>query len=89
MLHLQLVLTNIVPHVVQKQQCPEIKTVDVSMIFAEVIWSILIRESLAFHGRNITVDDWSNTHQSITKHTHFIPLISYIAGLYKQYKLFH
>ncbi|KAG8014490.1 hypothetical protein GBF38_002975 [Nibea albiflora] len=50
-----------VHHVVQKQQCPETKTVDVSIISAEVIWCIHIGESSASDGRSITVDDRSNT----------------------------
>ncbi|XP_029584017.1 phosphoribosyl pyrophosphate synthase-associated protein 1 isoform X3 [Salmo trutta] len=51
------VVTNTVPHEVQKLQCPKIKTVDVSMILAEAIRRIHNGESMAYLFRNITVDD--------------------------------
>ncbi|KPP71001.1 phosphoribosyl pyrophosphate synthase-associated protein 1-like [Scleropages formosus] len=54
---LQVVVTNTVPHEVQKLQCPKIKTVDVSMILAEAIRRIHNGESMAYLFRNITVDD--------------------------------
>lgn len=53
----QVVVTNTVPHEVQKLQCPKIKTVDVSMILAEAIRRIHNGESMAYLFRNITVDD--------------------------------
>ena len=53
----QVVVTNTVPHAVQKLQCPKIKTVDVSMILAEAIRRIHNGESMAYLFRNITVDD--------------------------------
>lgn len=56
-LRLQVVVTNTVPHEVQKLQCPKIKTVDVSMILAEAIRRIHNGESMAYLFRNITVDD--------------------------------
>lgn len=56
-LHLQVVVTNTVPHEVQKLQCPKIKTVDVSMILAEAIRRIHNGESMAYLFRNIAVDD--------------------------------
>lgn len=54
---LQVVVTNTVPHEVQKLQCPKIKTVDVSMILAEAIRRIHNGESMAYLFRNIAVDD--------------------------------
>ncbi|XP_029364410.1 phosphoribosyl pyrophosphate synthase-associated protein 2 isoform X3 [Echeneis naucrates] len=51
------VVTNTVPHEVQKLQCPKIKTVDVSMILAEAIRRIHNGESMAYLFRNIAVDD--------------------------------
>lgn len=56
-LKLQVVVTNTVPHDVQKLQCPKIKTVDVSMILAEAIRRIHNGESMAYLFRNIAVDD--------------------------------
>lgn len=53
----KVVVTNTVPHEVQKLQCPKIKTVDVSMILAEAIRRIHNGESMAYLFRNITVDD--------------------------------
>lgn len=53
----QVVVTNTVPHEVQKLQCPKIKTVDVSMILAEAIRRIHNGESMAYLFRNIAVDD--------------------------------
>ncbi|XP_062853916.1 phosphoribosyl pyrophosphate synthase-associated protein 1-like isoform X2 [Trichomycterus rosablanca] len=53
----EVVVTNTIPHEVQKLQCPKIKTVDVSMILAEAIRRIHNGESMAYLFRNITVDD--------------------------------
>lgn len=53
----QVVVTNTVPHDLQKLQCPKIKTVDVSMILAEAIRRIHNGESMAYLFRNIAVDD--------------------------------
>ncbi|XP_076871973.1 phosphoribosyl pyrophosphate synthase-associated protein 1-like isoform X2 [Brachyhypopomus gauderio] len=53
----EVVVTNTVPHEVQKLQCPKIKTVDVSMILAEAIRRIHNGESMAYLFRNVTVDD--------------------------------
>ncbi|XP_041673349.1 phosphoribosyl pyrophosphate synthase-associated protein 2 isoform X2 [Cheilinus undulatus] len=53
----EVVVTNTVPHEVQKLQCPKIKTVDVSMILAEAIRRIHNGESMAYLFRNITTDD--------------------------------
>ncbi|KAG7242366.1 hypothetical protein INR49_023495, partial [Caranx melampygus] len=50
----EVVVTNTVPHEVQKLQCPKIKTVDVSMILAEAIRRIHNGESMAYLFRNIT-----------------------------------
>ncbi|XP_037119029.1 phosphoribosyl pyrophosphate synthase-associated protein 1-like isoform X2 [Syngnathus acus] len=53
----EVVVTNTVPHEVQKLQCPKIKTVDVSMILAEAIRRIHNGESMAYLFRNIALDD--------------------------------
>ncbi|KAM5274172.1 phosphoribosyl pyrophosphate synthase-associated protein 1 isoform 4-T4 [Ctenodactylus gundi] len=51
------VVTNTVPHEIQKLQCPKIKTVDISLILSEAIRRIHNGESMAYLFRNITVDD--------------------------------
>uniref|UniRef100_A0A3Q0RE59 Phosphoribosyl pyrophosphate synthetase associated protein 1 n=1 Tax=Amphilophus citrinellus TaxID=61819 RepID=A0A3Q0RE59_AMPCI len=53
----EVVVTNTVPHEIQKLQCPKIKTVDVSMILAEAIRRIHNGESMAYLFRNIAMDD--------------------------------
>lgn len=53
----EVVVTNTVPHEVQKLQCPKIKTVDVSLILSEAIRRIHNGESMAYLFRNIAVDD--------------------------------
>ncbi|XP_068606720.1 phosphoribosyl pyrophosphate synthase-associated protein 1-like [Brachionichthys hirsutus] len=53
----EVVVTNTVPHELQKLQCSKIKTVDVSMILAEAIRRIHNGESMAYLFRNIAVDD--------------------------------
>ncbi|XP_078258044.1 LOW QUALITY PROTEIN: phosphoribosyl pyrophosphate synthase-associated protein 1-like [Rhinoraja longicauda] len=53
----EVVVTNTIPHEVQKLQCPKIKTVDVSMILSEAIRRIHNGESMSYLFRNITVDD--------------------------------
>ena len=55
---LQVVVTNTVPHGVQKLHCSKIKTVDVSMILAEAIRRIHYGESMAYLFHNIAVNDW-------------------------------
>ncbi|XP_029456289.1 phosphoribosyl pyrophosphate synthase-associated protein 1 isoform X1 [Rhinatrema bivittatum] len=53
----EVVVTNTVPHEVQKLQCPKIKTVDVSLILSEAIRRIHNGESMAYLFRNIAMDD--------------------------------
>nr|XP_010303963.1 PREDICTED: phosphoribosyl pyrophosphate synthase-associated protein 1 isoform X2 [Balearica regulorum gibbericeps] len=53
----EVVVTNTVPHEVQKLQCAKIKTVDISLILSEAIRRIHNGESMAYLFRNITVDD--------------------------------
>ncbi|KAM9596361.1 phosphoribosyl pyrophosphate synthase-associated protein 1 isoform 1-T1 [Trichechus inunguis] len=53
----EVVVTNTVPHEVQKLQCPKIKTVDISLILSEAIRRIHNGESMSYLFRNITVDD--------------------------------
>lgn len=53
----QVVVTNTIPHEIQKLQCPKIKTVDISMILSEAIRRIHNGESMSYLFRNIGVDD--------------------------------
>lgn len=54
---LQVVVTNTIPHEIQKLQCPKIKTVDISMILSEAIRRIHNGESMSYLFRNIGLDD--------------------------------
>lgn len=65
----QVVVTNTIPHEIQKLQCPKIKTVDISMILSEAIRRIHNGESMSYLFRNIGLDDWTllpwqNSHSS-------------------------
>ncbi|XP_063315070.1 phosphoribosyl pyrophosphate synthase-associated protein 1 isoform X2 [Pelobates fuscus] len=53
----EVVVTNTVPHEVQKLQCSKIKTVDISLILSEAIRRIHNGESMSYLFRNITMDD--------------------------------
>ncbi|XP_053309479.1 phosphoribosyl pyrophosphate synthase-associated protein 1 isoform X2 [Spea bombifrons] len=53
----EVVVTNTVPHEVQKLQCAKIRTVDISLILSEAIRRIHNGESMSYLFRNITMDD--------------------------------
>ncbi|XP_026539007.1 phosphoribosyl pyrophosphate synthase-associated protein 2 isoform X2 [Notechis scutatus] len=53
----EVVVTNTIPHEVQKLQCPKIKTVDISLILSEAIRRIHNGESMSYLFRNIGLDD--------------------------------
>lgn len=53
----EVVVTNTIPHEVQKLQCPKIKTVDISMILSEAIRRIHNGESMSYLFRNIGLED--------------------------------
>ncbi|XP_037094381.1 LOW QUALITY PROTEIN: phosphoribosyl pyrophosphate synthase-associated protein 2-like [Pollicipes pollicipes] len=53
----EVVVTNTVPHDVQKIHCHKIKTVDVSILLAEAIRRLHNKESLTYLFRNITTED--------------------------------
>ncbi|XP_037093977.1 phosphoribosyl pyrophosphate synthase-associated protein 2-like isoform X2 [Pollicipes pollicipes] len=53
----EVVVTNTVPHDVQKIHCHKIKTVDVSILLAEAIRRLHNKESLSYLFRNITTED--------------------------------
>ena len=53
----QVVVTNTVPHDVQKIHCHKIRTVDVSILLAEAIRRLHNKESLSYLFRNITMED--------------------------------
>uniref|UniRef100_A0A0K0DX06 Pribosyltran_N domain-containing protein n=1 Tax=Strongyloides stercoralis TaxID=6248 RepID=A0A0K0DX06_STRER len=53
----QVIVTNTVPHDMQKMRCHKIKTVDVSIMLCEAIRRIYHKESLGFLFRDVTLDD--------------------------------
>jgi len=53
----EVVVTNTVPHEIQKMQCHKIKTVDISLLLSEAIRRIHNKESMSYLFRNVTVDD--------------------------------
>ncbi|XP_034297393.1 phosphoribosyl pyrophosphate synthase-associated protein 2 isoform X1 [Pantherophis guttatus] len=53
----EVVVTNTIPHEIQKLQCPKIKTVDISLILSEAIRRIHNGESMSYLFRNIGLDD--------------------------------
>ena len=54
----QVVVTNTVPHDVQKLQCHKIKTVDISILIAEAIRRIHNKESMSHLFRHVRLEDW-------------------------------
>lgn len=69
---LQIVVTNTVPHEIQKMQCHKIKTVDISIMLMEAIRRIQNNESMSYLFRNIGMDDWSQTTLSRANPSHQI-----------------
>lgn len=53
----EVVVSNTVPHDMQKLQCHKIKTVDVSILLAEAIRRIHNKESMCHLFRNVSFDD--------------------------------
>lgn len=53
----EVVVTNTVPHEVQKIQCHRIKTVDISLLLSEAIRRIHNQESMSYLFRDITAED--------------------------------
>lgn len=53
----EIIVTNTVPHDVQKMRCHKIKTVDISMIICEAIRRIYNNESMSFLFKDIALDD--------------------------------
>lgn len=53
----EVVVTNTVPHELQKMQCHKIKTVDISMMLSEAIRRIHNEESMSFLFQNISSED--------------------------------
>ncbi|XP_048761050.2 phosphoribosyl pyrophosphate synthase-associated protein 2-like isoform X2 [Ostrea edulis] len=53
----EVVVTNTVPHEIQKMQCHKIKTVDISIMLTEAIRRIQNNESMSYLFRNIGLDD--------------------------------
>ena len=53
----EVVVTNTVPHDLQKLQCHKIKTVDISILLAEAIRRIHNKESMSHLFRHVTLED--------------------------------
>lgn len=53
----EVVVTNTVPHEIQKMQCHKIKTIDISALLAEAIRRIHNKESMSYLFRNVTLED--------------------------------
>ncbi|XP_055875613.1 phosphoribosyl pyrophosphate synthase-associated protein 1-like isoform X2 [Biomphalaria glabrata] len=53
----EVVVTNTIPHEVQKMQCHKIKTVDISVLLCEAIRRIHNNESMSYLFRNVGLDD--------------------------------
>ena len=53
----EVVVSNTVPHDMQKLQCHKIKTVDISILLAEAIRRIHNKESMCHLFRNVSFDD--------------------------------
>lgn len=53
----EVVVTNTVPHEVQKMQCHKIRTVDISPLLAEAIRRIYNDESMSYLFMNVPKDD--------------------------------
>lgn len=53
----EVVVTNTIPHEIQKMQCHKIKTVDISVLVSEAIRRIHNKESMSYLFRNVTLED--------------------------------
>ena len=53
----QLLVTNTVPQTLHEQKCTKIKTIDISLMFAEAIRRIYHGESMSYLFRNIPMED--------------------------------
>ncbi|XP_065217941.1 phosphoribosyl pyrophosphate synthase-associated protein 2 [Planococcus citri] len=53
----EVVVTNTIPHELQKMQCHKIKTVDISILLAEAIRRIHNKESMSYLFKNVTLED--------------------------------
>ncbi|KAG8039576.1 hypothetical protein G9C98_008219 [Cotesia typhae] len=53
----EVVVTNTIPHEIQKSQCSKIKTVDISILIAEAIRRIHNKESMSYLFKNVTTED--------------------------------
>lgn len=53
----EVVVTNTVPHELQKMQCNKIKTIDISVLLSEAIRRIHNKESMSYLFKNVTLED--------------------------------
>ncbi|CAG2109900.1 unnamed protein product, partial [Medioppia subpectinata] len=53
----EVIVTNTVPHELQKMRCHKIKTIDISILLAEAMRRIQNKESLSFLFKNVSLED--------------------------------
>lgn len=53
----EVVVTNTIPHEIQKMQCHKIKTIDISILLSEAIRRIHNKESMSYLFKNVTLED--------------------------------
>lgn len=53
----EIVVTNTIPHELQKMKCHKIKTLDISIMLSEAIRRIHNKESMSYLFKNVTLED--------------------------------
>jgi len=53
----EIIVTNTIPHELQKMKCHKIKTLDISIVLSEAIRRIHNKESMSYLFRNVTLED--------------------------------
>lgn len=53
----EIVVTNTIPHELQKMKCSKIKTLDISIVLSEAIRRIHNKESMSYLFKNVTLED--------------------------------
>lgn len=53
----EVIVTNTVPHELQKMRCHKIKTIDIAILLAEAMRRIHNKESLSYLFKNVTLED--------------------------------
>lgn len=53
----EIIVTNTIPHELQKMKCSKIKTLDISIMLSEAIRRIHNKESMSYLFKNVTLED--------------------------------